>query len=88
MMNPDTDHLDTNIGPVLGLEVKYFNDDALFRRIVDEVFFKNWLLACHASQLSKPGDYQTLEIYDQDILITHTRDGSNNVGSRPVPQKW
>jgi phenylpropionate dioxygenase-like ring-hydroxylating dioxygenase large terminal subunit len=55
MMNPDTD-----IDPVLGLEAKYFNDKALFHRIVDEVFFKNWLLACHASQVSKPGDYQTL----------------------------
>jgi phenylpropionate dioxygenase-like ring-hydroxylating dioxygenase large terminal subunit len=72
MMNPE---LDAGNDPVLGLEAKYFNDQALFRRIVDEVIFKNWLLAFHASQVSKPGDYQTLEIYDQDILITHTREG-------------
>jgi phenylpropionate dioxygenase-like ring-hydroxylating dioxygenase large terminal subunit len=72
MMNPE---LDTGNDPVPGLETKYFTDPALFRRIVDEVFFKNWMLACHISQISKPGDYQTLEIYDQDILITHARDG-------------
>jgi phenylpropionate dioxygenase-like ring-hydroxylating dioxygenase large terminal subunit len=72
MMNPE---LDAASAPVIGLEAKYFNDKALFRHIVDEVFFKNWLLSCNASQVSKPGDYQTLEIYDQDILITHTREG-------------
>jgi len=71
-MNPDLDRV---AEPVLGLEARYFNDPGLFRRIVDEVFFKNWLLACHASQLRKPGDYTTLEIYDQDIVITRTREG-------------
>ena len=74
MMNPEIDKVAEG-DPVLGLEAKYFNDNALFRRIVDEVFYNNWLLACHASQLSKPGDYLTLEIHDQDILITRTREG-------------
>lgn len=67
--------IDSASAPVMGLEARYFNDPGLFKRIVDEVFFKNWLLACHASQLGKPGDYTTLEIYDQDILITHAREG-------------
>ena len=31
--------------------------------------------ACHSSQLGKPGDYLTLEIFDQDIVITNTREG-------------
>ena len=53
MTNPDLKH-DREIDPVMGLEAKYFNDRELYRRIVDEVFFKNWLLACHSSQVSKP----------------------------------
>jgi carnitine monooxygenase subunit len=72
MRNPDIDALS---GPVMGLDARYFNDPELFKRIIDEVFYKNWLLACHASQVRKPGDYTTIEIYDQDILITHTREG-------------
>jgi phenylpropionate dioxygenase-like ring-hydroxylating dioxygenase large terminal subunit len=81
MMNPDIDGVsDADTDPVTGLEARYFNDRDLFRRIVDEVFFKNWVMACHASQISKPGDYQTIEIYDQDILLTHTRDGETRSG--------
>jgi len=61
--------------PVMGLEAKYFTDPDLYRRIVDEVFFKNWLLACHSSQVGTAGDYLTLSIYDQDIVITHNKNG-------------
>ena len=42
--------------PVMGLDARYFNDPELFQRSMDEVFYKSWLLACHSSQLSKPGD--------------------------------
>ena len=74
MTNPELKS-DQESGPVMGLEAKYFNDHKLYRRIVDKVFFKNWLLACHSSQVGKPGDFVTLEIGDQDIIITHTREG-------------
>ncbi|MDH3389811.1 MAG: aromatic ring-hydroxylating dioxygenase subunit alpha [Gammaproteobacteria bacterium] len=75
MTNPDL-KLVAERGPVMGLDAKYFTDRDLFRRIVDEVFYRNWLLACHSSQLREPGDYLTLEIYDQDILITRDREGA------------
>jgi hypothetical protein len=31
--------------------------------------------ACHSSQLRKPGDFLTLEIFDQDVILTHTHEG-------------
>ncbi len=71
MMNPEMQA----IAPSMGLEARYFTDEGLFRRSMDEIFYKNWLLACHTSQLSKPGDYLTLEVYNQDIVITHTPEG-------------
>jgi phenylpropionate dioxygenase-like ring-hydroxylating dioxygenase large terminal subunit len=74
MTNPDLKMV-TGSDPVMGLDAKYFTDRDLYLRIMDQVFYKNWLLACHSSQVSKPGDFLTLEIYDQDIIITHTRDG-------------
>lgn len=74
MTNPDFQVV-ADSGPVLGLEARYFTDRDIFRRIVDEVFYKNWLLACHSSQLRKPGDFLTLEIYDQDVILTHTHEG-------------
>jgi phenylpropionate dioxygenase-like ring-hydroxylating dioxygenase large terminal subunit len=60
--------------PVMGLEAKYFTDRELFERIVAQVFYKNWILACHSSQVGKPGDYRTLSIHNQDVLITRGED--------------
>lgn len=84
MPNPDLaivadpvadDALVDESGPVMGLDARYFKNEKMYRRIREEVFFKNWLLACHSSQVSRPGDYLTLEIDDQDVVITHTPEG-------------
>jgi len=61
--------------PVMGLDAKYFTDRDLFTQILEQVFYKNWLLACHSSQVSMPGDYITLELYDQDIIIACGKEG-------------
>jgi phenylpropionate dioxygenase-like ring-hydroxylating dioxygenase large terminal subunit len=74
MTNPDLKVV-ADSDPVMGLDTKYFTDRNIYRRIIDEVFYKNWLLACHSSQLRKPGDFLTLEIFDQDVILTHTREG-------------
>lgn len=72
MTNPDL-KLATDNGPVLGLEAKYFTDPVLFEQIIEQIFYKNWLLACHVSQLKKAGDYFTLTIYDQDIVVVRNK---------------
>ena len=74
MTNPDLKVVASS-SPVLGLEAKYFTDRDLFERILEQVFYKNWLLACHSSQLASPGDYLTLTLYDQDIVLAHGKDG-------------
>ena len=74
MTSPDLQVV-TESGPVMGLEAKYFTDRGLFARILDEVFYRNWLLACHSSQLVRPGDYLTLSVYDQDIIVARTKNG-------------
>ena len=68
---------DPNV-PVLGLEAKYFTDDSLYHKIRDEVYFKNWLLACHSSEVSNSGDYLTLTLYDQDIVILRDKEQKIN----------
>ncbi len=45
MMNPE---------PQLGLDARYFIAEPLFKRSMEEVFYKNWLLACHSSQVRTP----------------------------------
>lgn len=77
MTNPDLTLVENDL-PVIGLDPKYFTDESLYHRIKEEVFFKNWLLACHSSELSKAGDFTTLAIIDQDIVITRDRKGELN----------
>jgi Rieske 2Fe-2S family protein len=39
------------------------------------IFYSKWLVACHISQLSKPGDVITVEIGDKSILVVRMDDG-------------
>ena len=64
----------TQLGPVMGLDAKDFNDEGIFQQCIENIFYQNWLLACHSSQLSKVGDYLTLSVYDQDIIIANSKD--------------
>jgi len=66
MMNPDIE----SIHPPMGLDARYFTDAQIFQQIKESVFYRNWLLACHSSEVSKAGDYVTLTICDQDIIIS------------------
>ncbi|MXX16791.1 MAG: aromatic ring-hydroxylating dioxygenase subunit alpha [Gammaproteobacteria bacterium] len=59
--------------PVRGLPAVYFNDPAIFHRAKEEVFFRTWQYACHASQLPAPGDYLTFTLFDQDIVVLRDR---------------
>ncbi|MFT5505727.1 MAG: phenylpropionate dioxygenase-like ring-hydroxylating dioxygenase large terminal subunit [Gammaproteobacteria bacterium] len=56
--------------PIIGLDAKYFTDPNLYQTIKEKIFFSSWLLACHSSEVSSPGDFTTLSIIDQDVLIS------------------
>jgi phenylpropionate dioxygenase-like ring-hydroxylating dioxygenase large terminal subunit len=75
-----TSHLktDTSSGadPVVGLEARYFTDEAVYKRVEENIYYKTWQLAGHASQLRNPGDYFTLSIFDQDIVVLRDKDKS------------
>lgn len=41
----------------------------------DRLFMKTWMLGCRADEIAKPGDYLTLTIADEPVVIARTRDG-------------
>ncbi len=59
--------------PVVGLEARYFTDQSIYKRVEENIYYKTWQFACHASQLSNPGDYFTLRLFDQDIVVLRDR---------------
>jgi len=53
----------------------YYTDPQIFERERRAIFFKTWQYAGHASQISKPGDYFTFEVFGQKLFCIKGRDG-------------
>ena len=66
-LNPDAQNSPTLPGT-------YYYDPAIFEQEKHKIFYKNWLFACHASQVAKPGDYVATTLIDQDILVVRGKD--------------
>jgi Rieske 2Fe-2S family protein len=41
----------------------------------ERIFLKNWLLICRADEIAQPGDYLTMRIVDEPILVARDLDG-------------
>ena len=65
----------TSSDPVAGLDTRYFTDEDIYQQVKENIYFKTWQFACHASQLQNPGDYFTLAIFDQDIVVLRDKSG-------------
>ena len=53
----------------------FYTSDALFEADLDAVFGVEWLFACNESEVRAPGDYLTLEIGRDSIIVVRGRDG-------------
>jgi phenylpropionate dioxygenase-like ring-hydroxylating dioxygenase large terminal subunit len=47
----------------------------VFKREVEEYFMRDWLYAGRVEELSKPGDYLTMRIVGEPVLISRDNDG-------------
>lgn len=52
-----------------------FTDEELFELEMKYIFEGNWVFLAHESQIPNPGDYYTLWIGRQPVVITRTTDG-------------
>jgi len=57
------------------LPARYYLDDDIHQAELNNIFYRQWLYAGHASQLTKSGNYLTTEIGDQSVFVTRDRDG-------------
>jgi Rieske 2Fe-2S family protein len=51
-------------------------DAAAFDADLQAVFATDWLFACNVSEIKRPGDYVTLEIGKNSIIVLRDRDGA------------
>lgn len=54
----------------------FYVDDAIFKADLEAVFATDWLFACNVAEIKRPGDYLTLEIGDDSVVILRDRDGA------------
>lgn len=47
----------------------------IYRREVEEYFLRDWLFVARAEELPNPGDYMTLRLAAQSIIVARDRDG-------------
>lgn len=57
------------------LHPNYYTNTAVFNAEVEKIFYKNWLYVGHQSQVANNGDFFTLTLVDQNLVIMRGQDG-------------
>ncbi len=58
-----------------GLHPRYYTQASIFEQEKERIFFSNWLYVCHQSQVADAGDFFTLTLIDQSVVIMRGQDG-------------
>lgn len=61
--------------PQRPLPREYFFDQEIHRNEVRQIFARTWRWVAHQSELPNPGDYLTLLVADESIIVLRGRDG-------------
>jgi glycine betaine catabolism A len=62
--------------PGWSLPGEFYSDEDIYRLDVDRVWRTGWLFAGHACEIAKPGDYFTLEVDADSVVVTRSEDGA------------
>jgi len=61
--------------PQRPLPREYFFDEDIHRKELRQIFTRTWRWVAHQSELPNPGDYLTLSVADESIIVLRGRDG-------------
>jgi Rieske 2Fe-2S family protein len=53
---------------------EFYSDDEVYRHDCERLWRTGWLFAGHSCEISKPGDYFTLEVDGDSVIVTRDRD--------------
>ena len=57
------------------LSTRYYLDREIYEQEKIKILYRNWHYAGHASQVANSGDYLTLEIGDENLIVIRGDDG-------------
>src|SRR4051812_17248770 len=60
--------------PGWSLPGPFYSDDSVYRADLERIWRTGWLFAGHSCEISKPGDYFTLEVDADSIIVVRAED--------------
>src|SRR5437879_2817116 len=69
------DALTAQCQPGWSLPGAFYTNDAVYRRDIERVWRRGWLFAGHTCEISEPGDYLTVDVDTDSVLILRGDDG-------------
>lgn len=63
------------LAPDRKVDNRVYSDPEVYRREVERIFERNWLFACHESEVAETGDYISTHLGGSPILVTRDSDG-------------
>ena len=77
-MNKDKRSIDELIAsqkPGHALDQRFYTDPEIYKLEVEKIINRNWILAGHASQWKKTGDFRVLNVGEESAIIVRGEDG-------------
>ena len=62
---------------LLTLPREYYQSEAIYAEEVEKIFYKRWLFVCREEEIPEPGDFQTVAIGDESLIVV--RDAQNTI---------
>jgi len=57
------------------LENYFYRSDTIYHRELENILFKSWFYACHVSEIPRNGDFVTIDIGEDSIIIARDKTG-------------
>ncbi len=55
---------------------KYYHDAGIYDEELEKIFYKFWILACRAEEIPEPGDFKTIQVGDESLILTRNSGGN------------
>jgi Rieske 2Fe-2S family protein len=75
-MTSRIDSMITRCQPGWSLPREFYSDEAVYRHDVDRIWRAGWLFAGHACKAAEPGDYFTVQVDIDSIIVIRGEDGA------------
>ncbi len=61
--------------PMLTLPREYYQSESIYREELEKIFYQRWLFVCRAEEIPENGDYLTVSIGDESVIVVRDDHG-------------